>query len=274
MAGKTRESMGRAGKAGSAAAVAASSRGAPRFASGATLYAQLASVLRGRVVAGELAPGQSLPTLEELIAQYGVSRITVRQALRVLADEGLISNQRGRRARVAPRPRRSGEDIEPLFDSITMPDRDAPDYSIRVLGSEEVAELPAGRWPVGVARGPYLCVRKVDSSGGWPYAWSRIYILKSAWERAPRGAERHMRLMRLVMKHAPQPITQGRERVRVAPAEFEEAELLECAMAQPVVRVQRVFCDAAGTVVYYAASVYRGDRYGLDRDLGEYFRTG
>jgi len=247
-------------------------RGGARFHAGGTaLYAQLASVLRSRIASGEFGPDDSLPTIDELIAQYGVARITVRQALRVLADEGLISNQRGRRARVLPPAGRVGEDIEPLYDSINIPQREAPNYTIRVLACEEVADLPAGRLMVGTARGPYICVTKVDSSGGWPYAYSRIYILKSAWARAPRGAEKRMRLMRLVMKHAPAPITQGRERVRVAPADFEEATMLECAMAMPVVRVQRAFCDASGTVVYYAASVYRGDRYGLERDLDEYF---
>jgi DNA-binding GntR family transcriptional regulator len=60
------------------------------------LYYQLENLLREKIVSGELEPGDKLPTELELIEQYGVSRITVRQALQALADEGLIERKQGR----------------------------------------------------------------------------------------------------------------------------------------------------------------------------------
>ena len=54
------------------------------------LYYQLENVLREKITSGAFVGGGRIPTEIELIKQYNVSRITVRQALRSLAEDGLI----------------------------------------------------------------------------------------------------------------------------------------------------------------------------------------
>lgn len=56
----------------------------------------VAGVLRRRILGGELKPGDSLPAEGELISQFGVSRETVRVALRLLDAEGLTATSQGR----------------------------------------------------------------------------------------------------------------------------------------------------------------------------------
>jgi DNA-binding FadR family transcriptional regulator len=58
-------------------------------------YQVLADALRARILTGELRPGAKLPIEPDLSAQYGVSRSTVREALRVLASQNLITTTRG-----------------------------------------------------------------------------------------------------------------------------------------------------------------------------------
>jgi DNA-binding FadR family transcriptional regulator len=58
-------------------------------------YQVLADALRARIITGELRPGEKLPIEPELSVQYGVSRSTVREALRVLASQNLIATTRG-----------------------------------------------------------------------------------------------------------------------------------------------------------------------------------
>ena len=60
------------------------------------LYYQLANLLTEKIVSRELLTGDRLPTEVELVEQYGISRITVRQALRLLEEEGLIRREVGR----------------------------------------------------------------------------------------------------------------------------------------------------------------------------------
>jgi DNA-binding GntR family transcriptional regulator len=54
------------------------------------LYRQLAAILRGKIESGELAEGDPLPSESYLQQEHGVSRVTVRKAVEVLRDEGLV----------------------------------------------------------------------------------------------------------------------------------------------------------------------------------------
>ncbi len=58
----------------------------------------VAGDLRRRIVNGELGAGDTLPREAELVAQYGVSRPTLREAIRILESQALIAVQRGSRS--------------------------------------------------------------------------------------------------------------------------------------------------------------------------------
>lgn len=65
-------------------------------------YQQLANLLRARIVAGELPPGATIPSEKSLMQEYDLARETVRHAVRVLRDEGLIVTVPGRGSYVTP----------------------------------------------------------------------------------------------------------------------------------------------------------------------------
>src|SRR5437773_12556446 len=58
-------------------------------------FGQVADQLRDLIASGALLPGQRLPTEVELGAEFGVSRATVREALRLLAAHNLIRTAKG-----------------------------------------------------------------------------------------------------------------------------------------------------------------------------------
>jgi GntR family transcriptional regulator len=67
------------------------------------VYLQLAAILRARIEAGEIPPGRALPSETTLMGEYGLARETVRKAVRVLRDEGLVQIVQGRGAFVTER---------------------------------------------------------------------------------------------------------------------------------------------------------------------------
>ena len=71
-----------------------------------TQYERLAGMLRDRIASGTYARGDKLPSEMELMDESGLSRSTVRHALKVLVDEGLVRTERGR-APLWPTRRRS-----------------------------------------------------------------------------------------------------------------------------------------------------------------------
>jgi DNA-binding GntR family transcriptional regulator len=60
------------------------------------LYLQLAAVLRERIRSGKMPPRSRVPSLTALAAEYDLADMTVRRALRILIDEGLIETRPGR----------------------------------------------------------------------------------------------------------------------------------------------------------------------------------
>jgi len=58
-------------------------------------YHQIANSLRSRIEAGEFFAGRVLPSEAELSTEFKVSRVTVRRALEVLRDEGLVISRQG-----------------------------------------------------------------------------------------------------------------------------------------------------------------------------------
>jgi GntR family transcriptional regulator len=62
---------------------------------GVALYVQVREALRDQILTGVLKPGQKLPAEDELAAQFGVSRMTARQGIADLTDEGMLYRRRG-----------------------------------------------------------------------------------------------------------------------------------------------------------------------------------
>lgn len=60
------------------------------------VYLQLAAILRSQIERGELRPGQRIPSETRLTQEHGLARDTVRKAVRMLADDGLVEVVFGR----------------------------------------------------------------------------------------------------------------------------------------------------------------------------------
>jgi DNA-binding GntR family transcriptional regulator len=94
------------------------------------LYQQVAEQIRQRIVSGALTPGQPAPSETQIMAEFGVARITARKAVEVLRAEGLIHTIRGKGSYV-------GAAGTPLADS---------DTKARRIAAELAAEIRAGQY--------------------------------------------------------------------------------------------------------------------------------
>jgi GntR family transcriptional regulator len=67
------------------------------------VFRQLADDLRRRITSGEFAPGEAIPSEQDVMQYYAVSRTTTRQAIALLRAEGLVITEHGRGTYVRPR---------------------------------------------------------------------------------------------------------------------------------------------------------------------------
>ena len=108
-------------------------------------YEQVADVLRRRVVAGELEPGTRLPTETTLASDFGVSRATVREALRLLAAQSLVRTAKGATGGSYVTVPSAGNLSASLRSGIGLL-ADARDVSLEeLLEARQLLEVPAAR---------------------------------------------------------------------------------------------------------------------------------
>lgn len=241
---------------------------APLRSGPVTLYAQLANILRDRIVSGVWKPGEEVPTLEELVQEFSVARVTVRQAVQTLVEEQMLSSQRGRRTFVTFEPPAATES-GPLYSSIGTADTEASNLTMNILSKEEVGKLPAYFAGPGLSEPAYMRIRKVESQNGIPYGVSDNFIALTLFKRFPLNAERKIKLSRLVRDHAKPQLTHGVERITVGTLNLEEATHLQAPLGSAAARVTRIFLGAKSHVAYFSLVAYRSERFVIERDISD-----
>ena len=101
------------------------------------LYEQVAEQLRARILAHDLAPGSWIDE-QALAAELGISRTPLREALKVLAVEGLVTMKPRRGAYVAETSR---DDVAQVYHLLALLESDAAAEAARNATDEQLAEL-------------------------------------------------------------------------------------------------------------------------------------
>ena len=147
------------------------------------LYVQLADLFRQRIVKGMWREGEMLPSLEKLVAEFGVARVTVRQAIERLTRDGLVSPQRGRGTFVTGAPQADRWlKVETTLENLAELYRDTQPT---ILVIDESTRMPRLNESDGVAAERYVYMRRVHAHEGRPYCVIDIYLDAAIFARRP-----------------------------------------------------------------------------------------
>lgn len=240
----------------------------PDHAPHTPLYGRIAALMRQRIRGGVWPAHGQIPTIEALMAEFGASRVTVRQALELLEREGLIDRQRGRGTFVTEQGGafewiELGQSWRALVDAIggTRP---------RLIGVEDGVQ-PPGAAGMGATPAPaYRCLKRVHSRGGVPFAVMHLYVDRRCHALAPERFDNEP-VIPILQALPGVRIGRARQTLTIASAEPEVAKQLRIPLGAPVGTVRRVISDADGVAIYVGDLVYRGDliRVELDLDIPE-----
>ncbi len=230
------------------------------------LWAQLAGELRRRLDAGEF--DEQFPTEAELVEAFGVSRATVREAIRRLRAEGLLDARQGRGTFVVRR-----ELDAPIFGTSGLAQTITAAGLVensKVLRIEEgVAGEAAARALVAESGERVLWVERLRFADGEPLALDRSALrLGQAERRALAEADLgHGSIYGLLEAHCGLRITGGREWLRAVTCGPVERSLLRPGRGEGVLEVERV-SYAAERAVEWRRSLVRGRGYVLSASWG------
>ncbi|HVK21845.1 MAG TPA: GntR family transcriptional regulator [Actinokineospora sp.] len=236
-------------------------------------YRQVADDLRARIVSGEYPSGSLIPSERELVEEFGISRPTVRNALDLLRNEGVILVEHGRGAFVRPTPtvhrlarnrlsRKAREDNQGTFLGDAATGGWTPSVSVRVR-FESADERIAGL--LAIAPGTEVCVRDrlmradgipVQLATSWlPRDITRDSVLEQM-DTGPGGAYARIE----EMGHR---LTMFEELVGSRMPTSDELVSLQLAAGIPVLTVTRVAIAEGGRPVEVNDMVLSSERYQL-----------
>jgi DNA-binding GntR family transcriptional regulator len=228
-------------------------------------YRAIADDLRRQVEAGDFAAGRVLPSEADLSASYGASRVTVRRALEVLRDEGLLDARQGFGWFVASdllrqRLGRLSTIEDQLSASGITAERRILEFAFvvaelrvqRVLGADQV-----------------LRVRRLNLADGEPFARVTVWCPAALGDRLSRADVERSPFYELL----PVPLGGATQTIGAASASAADARLLGIPTGAPVLRCERITTDADSQPVLLSEHVFPAHRTEFVVDLPQAERS-
>ena len=215
------------------------------FSQGVPLYHQIALTLRSRAEAGGIA------TEQQLCAEFGVSRTTVRQALGLLKQDGLLKSRRGVGTRFLPQaPARR------LTSSIGDPLHAGLGTVEKIVSIERVEPPGEARKFLDAGAEPIVRLVRVHTLDGAPLS---VVVTYMQARYAPKVLRQSVHEF-LWRRHG---LLQKRSvhRIGVARADTMVAPLLGVAIAEPVLHVQSCAYLDDGRPIRWTDNYFREERF-------------
>jgi len=247
-------------------------RALPRLslAAGEPLYKQLVQSLRNDILRSVFPVGSQLPAEEVLAERFAVSRHTVREALRQLRADGLVSSRQGSGTTVMPPPPSTPFNVHRVasIDELIAYAAESR-YVVEhndVVTSEDVAgvelELPPGRRWLRLQG-----FRLGDEPATTPVCWTEVFV---AAEYA--GVERLIGrqrgpIWRLIEDLYGERLVEVEQMLRVCPVPAEIAAGLQVEPNSTVVEVRRIYKTTADKIAQVSVNLYPGEKFRFSMKL-------
>src|SRR6201995_971215 len=226
------------------------------------LYLQVVRALKDEIVSGVFPVGSQLPTEEELCERFSVSRYTVREALRRLREDGLVSSRQGAGTTVVPpRPTDSFvHEVMSINDLVAF----ATDvrFAIEAIEMVEIDDKLAAR--TGIPSGEqWLSVRGLRHTEGseLPVCWSEVFINRE-FAAIGRLLQRHTGpIFHLIEDLFGQSIVEVHQEIAAALISPALAGGLKVKAGATALEVQRTYRLATGKVAQVAINTHPASRF-------------
>ncbi|WP_456400315.1 GntR family transcriptional regulator [Mesoaciditoga sp.] len=227
------------------------------------IYHQLYELLKIKIENGEFTVGQYLPSETSLAKRYGVSRLTVRQALSKLVEDGLIEKHRGKGTKV-----RSRKNVENLMElrSFTEEARESGHVPSSIVMQNTLVDTPffvADKLNLP-SKSKMILLKRLRLLDGVPYVIEWAYINPGVDTRLLNILEMDMSKASLydyIKKTLEIKFEYAYETLEVGHASAEEARLLSIKTGDCVALRKRFTYTENGECIEYTQSIYRGDKY-------------
>jgi GntR family transcriptional regulator len=224
------------------------------------LYYQIHQQLLEQIQSGKLSPGRPIPSEHEISSRLGVSRMTARQAVKSLCDEGVAYSRPGLGTFVSgTKQEKTSTDL--LSFTQEMRARGCRPGS-RVLSFGTMAAEAEVAHALHLTPGAKVfCLRRVRLADSVPMGVENSFLPRTLYPGLLESFDPRRSLYQALAKRYGMRMMAADEVVEAALANAEQAKLLGIKQNAPVFRLSRVSYAQNGQPVEFVRSTYRGDRW-------------
>lgn len=232
------------------------------------LYVQIINHITDKIERGEYKEGQKIPSEAALAKEFGVSRITVTNAIQRMVQEGTLYRQQGKGTFVAKK-----KPVEHRLTSLVSFTEDmiSRGYKIstRLIGFERVIAPDKVRQALELSEGASVWkIKRVRYADDEPMAIQTAYLPESMFPELDSAVLGNHSLYKLLKETYHLEMTEAEEHYRVIILRKEEdARLLNVSTEFPALHSIRISTCKNGGKFEYTESILRGDRYVLSVKL-------
>ena len=206
------------------------------------LYEQVRRSILSGIDAGQYAEGSFLPTEPELMAQYGVSRITLRRAIGELCADGRLQRQQGRGTIVMPgKVRQTLVSLSGFSETMDGLGRTA---GHRILSRDDNPDAPAIRARLGA--GALIRFDRLLEDDGRPMTLETLWFDPQRFPDVIAPVARGGSFFAALRDKAGIEPAHAERQIDVGFASASERDILAITAAQPVYRIEKIVTDAEG----------------------------
>jgi GntR family transcriptional regulator len=215
--------------------------------------------LRRDLLSGAYAPGDKLPPEPELAGAYNVSRITLREAVRGLVEEGYLSRRHGVGTYVTRKPRlRNNLDVNfGVTDLIRSMGYTPGNKEVRV--AEEAATEPVARALALEVGEPVLCLERVRTADGEPVVFSVEFVPAALLERGAEDLRSLAGSLYRLLTDAGHPVNHGVASLKPEVADRKMAQRLGVRPGDPLLHVAQVDYGPGDAPILFSLEWYRSE---------------
>ncbi|GAX91729.1 GntR family transcriptional regulator [Effusibacillus lacus] len=230
------------------------------------LYYQLKEKLTQMIQNGEMPVGSLVPSERELSERYGISRMTVRQALGELVKEGLLVREQGKGTFVAE-PKINQGLLKLTSFSEDMRSRGMePDSRVKAIYVQEAPPMVASA--LGLSSEKRVVIfERVRLADNKPMALEISHLPLAKFPELDKEDLHSASLYKLLEDKYNVSIHHARQTIEVGLSSSVESKYLGIRSKSPVLLIERITFDAKDQPFEFVKSVYRGDRYKLQVEL-------
>jgi GntR family transcriptional regulator len=230
------------------------------------LYYQVKQSLLEKLENGTWKPGDLVPSEQELQGTYGVSRITVRQALSELTREGRFERHRGQGTFVANKQLVHNPSKRISITELMRQQNIEPVWKIRQR--DFVTPLPNVQEKLGIrSNAKVYFVDFLLSADKEPIGRHLTYLIKPVAEAGSVGSLSDAELGDFFRALPNREGIQISRTIQSVPASSEEAKLLKVRTGFPILSIEVTYSDADGNPLEHLRANYRGDRFQFQLDF-------